>query len=162
ADEDLRRETGEGFHIAGEVRLVGVPGDHGDVGERQAGAGVVEGDVHPQDSVEHLRAVAERVQAAAVQLPLAQADRAGQAGEAGAAPGASRIPAYRVPLGALPVQAWLSGPATKRSSSMSSRSMQPSGRIRNSPPSAVRVHRSAPAMRAGRSRYGSTTMPSIW
>lgn len=72
--QHLRWQTGEGFDVPGEVGLIGVPGEHGDVGEGQPGAGVVEGNVHPKHAVEHLRSVAERVQTAAVELPLAQAD----------------------------------------------------------------------------------------
>ncbi len=83
--------------------------------------------------------------------------RAGTPRKPGAVPGANRIPAYLVPASADPVHARLSGPATISSLSVSSRSIQPSGRIRYSPPSAVRVHSTAPGTRVRRSRYGSTT-----
>jgi ribosomal protein S18 acetylase RimI-like enzyme len=72
----LRRgETGQGPALAGEVRLIGVPGadrDAGQVGEHRGGVEDADEALEAQDSLERLGPVAGRGQRAAAELALAE------------------------------------------------------------------------------------------
>ena len=67
----VRRDPGrgarEGADVAGQVRLVGVPGAGGDLGRGQSGLQQRDGSAEPQHAAQHGRPVAERGEAAAVQ-----------------------------------------------------------------------------------------------
>ncbi len=77
AEQGAQGYAGQGAYVAGQVRLVGVPGPGGDGGERDPGVGQRNGAVQPQDAGQRLRPVAERVQAAPVQAALTQRHQLG-------------------------------------------------------------------------------------